>query len=166
MSVGLQYHDGAGLTHGPLQELRRERMDIAAGLGLAGLGLGAMSVVLGFLGVQAGRRTDRVMASEAEKTRALMDRIHDSTQALIASEADKTRHVITEMRESTQALIASEADKTRHVITEMRESTQALIASEGDKTRTLVTELHESTKTFVATLSAEHAEILKRQAET
>lgn len=147
-------------------------MDIATALGITGLGLGAMSIVLGFLGVQAGQRTDRVMASEAEKARALIHTMRqstqsfiESTQALIASEGDKTRNLITEMRESTQALIASEADKTRNVITGMRESTQAFIASEGDKTRNLVTELHESTKTFVAALSAEHAEILKRQAE-
>ena len=117
-------------------------MDMAAALGMAGLGLGALSIVLGFLGVQQGMRTDRILASEA----------------------DKTRNLVTEMRESTQALIASEADKTRNLISEMRENTQALIGSEGDKTRSLVTELHESTKTFVAALSAEHAEILNRLA--
>jgi len=93
-------------------------MDIATALGVMGLSLGASSIVLGFLGVQVGRRTTQVLASEAEKTRDLLNTF--------------------------------------------RESTGAFIASEGDKTRNLVTELHESTKTFVATLSAEHAEILKR----
>ena len=71
-------------------------MDIATALGMVGLGLGALSIVLGFLGVQQGRHADRTLASEGEKTRVLL-----------ASEADKTRSLVSELHESTKAFIAA-----------------------------------------------------------
>ncbi len=82
-------------------------MDMATALGISGLGLGALSIVLGFLGVQQGKRTDRILASEAEKTRTFVAELRESTQALIASEGDKTRNLVSELHESTKTFVAA-----------------------------------------------------------
>ena len=96
-------------------------MDMATALGVMGLGLGALSIVLGalsivlgFLVVRQGRRTDQVLAAEADKTRNVIAEMRESAQ---------------EIMKGTQALIASEGDKTRNLVSELHESTKAFIAA-------------------------------------
>ena len=60
-------------------------MDMATAPGMTWLGLGVLSIILGFLGVQQGRRTDRVLEAEAENTRILVRELHASTKAFIAT---------------------------------------------------------------------------------